>query len=413
MNILFLVKFYEPFDRGGSEWSTHDLAKLLIERGHKVTIYTPNYGAKKEEILDGIVIKRFHFFKKLKNPKSEITPWWTNNIVWFIYTTIICTLLVKRENFDVIHAHSNEFLPATVIAGALTKTQTVATFRDYQSICSFGFCLWQRQKACDLLKYLTYEFKFFYDNYVFNKNIVKFSILYLAAIRSWLMTKIIFFFAARIEHKVAVSKQLAKIFRANGITKMMTIHNAVIVNTFSKNPKDEIVYIGKFSKGKGVDLLMDLVEEIALKFPNLNFRFIGSGVLGMKLLEKVKNQKLESKVIFTGRVDHRLAINFAAEASLVIVPSIWPEPLPRSAIEAILAGTPVVATKVGGIEEVIKNNIYGVLVNPDKNSLKAAIIRAFEKRDTYKRNIANDLKTLKEHFSNDSVQKYLEVYQTK
>lgn len=412
MNILFLVKFYEPFDRGGSEWSTHDLAKLLVDKGHKVTVLTPNYGAKKEETLDGIIIKRFSFLKKLKNPKSEITPWWTNNIVWFAYTSLICTLLTKKEKFDVIHAHSNEFIPAAVIAGMLTQTETVATFRDYQSICSFGFCLWRSQKACNLLEYLTGDFKFFYDEYVFNKNIVKFLILYLAALRSWFITRIIFFFATKIKHKIAVSQQLSRIFAANGIGDMSIIHNAVIVKTFAIKPKNEITYIGKFSKGKGADLFMSLIGEIEAKFPNFKFRFIGSGVLEQKLLEKVKNQKLESRVIFTGQIDHRLAINFAAEASLVIVPSIWPEPLPRSVIETILAGTPVVATKVGGIEEIIKNNVYGILAQPNKDSLKTAIIKALAKRDSYRRNIARDLKGLKKHFSNESMQKYLEVYQT-
>ena len=413
MNILFLVKFYEPFDRGGSEWSTHDLAKLLTARGHKVTILTPNYGAKKEEMLDGIVVKRFSFLKKLKNPKSEITPWWTNNIFWFLYTSLICTLLVKREKFDVIHAHSNEFLPATVIAGALTQKVTVATFRDYQSICSFGFCLWQRQKACNLLKYLTGDFKFFYDNYILDKNIAKFFILYLAAVRSWFVTKIIYFFAGKIKHKVAVSQQLARIFRANGIKDMSVIHNVVIVNTFSKKPKDEITYIGKFSKGKGVDILVELIPQIVEKFPHLKFEFVGSGVLEKFLNENVKNQKLQDKVVFTGRVSHERAIQFAAESSLVVVPSIWPEPLPRSAIETILAGTPVVATDVGGIKEVIKNNVYGKLAQPNKNSLRTALIRALAKRDNYRRNIAKDLKILKEHFSNQSVEKYIEIYQTR
>ena len=73
MKILFLVKFYMPFDRGGSEWSTHDLAKLLTARGHKVTILTPNYGAKKEERLDGIAVKRFPFFKTSVLPPDIFT----------------------------------------------------------------------------------------------------------------------------------------------------------------------------------------------------------------------------------------------------------------------------------------------------------------------------------------------------
>lgn len=412
MNILYLVKFYEPFDRGGSEWSTHDLAKLLIGKGHKVTVLTPNYGRESGEILDGIVVRRFPFFKKLKNPKGEITPWWTNNIIWFVYTSIICTVYTIREKFDVIHVHSNEFLPAAVVAGALTKKPTVATFRDYQVICNFGFCLWHKKKSCNLKEYLTGDFKFFYENYVQDKNPLKFSGLYFAAIRSWLVTKILFYFAVQIKHKIAVSKQLSTIFKANGIKNMQTIHNPVIVHTSLKKRRNEITYIGKFSKGKGVDLLVEAIPQIIKKFKNLKFKFVGSGVLDKYLREKTRKYNLQDKVIFTGRVDHQQAIKFAAESSLVVVPSIWPEPLPRSVIETILGGTPVVATKVGGVEEIVKNDIYGMLAQPNRESLKDAIVKALAKRDTYRRNIKNDLKTLKDHFSAESLQKYLEIYQT-
>lgn len=413
MNILYLVKFYEPFDRGGSEWSTHDLAKLLIEKGHKVTILTPNYGRESQEILDGIVVRRFPFFKKLKNPKGEITPWWTNNIIWFVYTSIICTVYTLKEKFDVIHVHSNEFLPAAVVAGIVTNRVTVATFRDYQVICNFGFCLWQSQKACGFPKYLAYDFKFFYENYIQEKNPLKYVILYFAAMRSWVVTKSLFYFANRIKHKVAVSEHLSVIFKANGIKNIRTIHNPVIVNTVSRTPKNEITYIGKFSKGKGVDIFMESIPHILHRFPNLKIKFVGAGVLEKYLKQKAKANKLQDKVVFTGRVDHKLAISIASQSSLVVVPSIWPEPLPRSVIETILVGTPVVATNVGGIGEVVKNNVYGMLTDPNKKSLKNAIIKAFEKRDYYRRNIAKDLETLKKHFSAESVKKYLALYQAK
>ena len=413
MNILFLVKFYEPFDRGGSEWSTHDLAKLLTVRGHRVTILTPNYGAKREETLDGIEIKRFSFIKKLKNPKAEITPWWTNNLIWFLYTSLICTFYVFKEKYDVIHAHSNEFLPAAVIAGAITKKKTIATFRDYQTICSFGFCLWHREKACNFTSYLKDDFEFFYQNYISNKNQLKYAILYLAAIRSWIVTKLLFYFATKVRHKIAVSKQLANIFEANGIGNMITVHNAVIVNAAAKKPKDEIAFIGKFSKGKGPDLFLESVPRISSQFPNLRYRFVGSGILEDYLREKTKEYKLQDKVIFTGRVPHEKAIQFIAGSSLVVVPSIWPEPLPRSVIETILVGTPVVATNVGGIGEVLRNNVYGLLTRPDQNNLEATIIRAIGKRDAFRKNISKELKDLKEHFTTQSVQKYLQIYQTK
>ena len=213
------------------------------------------------------------------------------------------------------------------------------------------------------------------------------------------MTKLLFYFATKVRHKIAVSKQLANIFEANGIGNMITVHNAVIVNAAAKKPKDEITFIGKFSKGKGPDLFLESVPRISSQFPNLRYRFVGSGILEDYLREKTKEYKLQDKVIFTGRVPHEKAIQFIAGSSLVVVPSIWPEPLPRSVIETILVGTPVVATNVGGVGEVLRNNVYGLLTRPDQNNLEATIIRAIGRRDAFRKNISKELKDLKEHFA--------------
>lgn len=411
MNVLFLVKFYEPFDRGGSEWSTHDLAKLLVKKGHKVTILTPNYGAKAHQVTGGIKIERFPFLRKLKNPKAEITPWWTNNIFWFAYTSLLCIWYVIKEKFDVIHVHSNEFLPAAVITQLVTKKPAVATFRDYQVICNFGFCLWHNSKACNFKEYLESDFKFFYENYIENKNIAKYLILYLAAIRSRIITKILFYFVAQIKYKVAVSKHLAEIFKANDITKMAVIRNPVLLSAPPAKAKNGIVYIGKFSKGKGPDLLMEAVPQIIKKFPDAKFKFVGSGNLGAFLKKRARVLQIKDKVVFTGRVDHARALSIVRHAELVVVPSIWPEPLPRSVIETILAGTPVVATNVGGIGEILENKSYGILADPTISGLKIAVIKGFKTKEYLQANILKDLKALRRHFSEESVNKYLEIYQ--
>lgn len=411
MNILFLVKFYQPFDRGGSEWSTHDLAKLLVERGHSVTILTPNYGSRPSEIIDGTRVKRFPFYKKLKNPKAEITPWWTNNIFWFVYTSFLTTWFVKKEKFDLIHVHSNEFLPAAIVAGHLTDKPTVATFRDYQVICNFGFCLWQKTKACNWSQYFKNDFSFFYENYVLGKNPYKFLLLLVAAVRARILQKLLYFFAKRVDYKIVVSQKVANIFRVNGIVQTKVIENPVIVNLKPTKRTNDIIYIGRFSKGKGLDLYFDIIGQIADRLPKAQFKFIGSGYLKDEL-EKRLPTSMKSKVVFTGQLDHGQVLKIVAAAALVVVPSVWPEPLPRSAIEAILLQTPVVATNVGGIGEVIINNRYGILASPTGPSLASAITTGFDKRTQLKANILNDKTLLRKRFSGEATDKYLKIYQT-
>src|SRR3989344_210826 len=383
MKIIFLIKFYQPFDRGGSEWSTHDLAKLFTQKGHQVTILTPNYGTKSFEVIEKIQIHRFPFVKKLKDPKSPITPWWTNNIFWFIYTSLYISWFVFKNKPDIIHIHSNEFIPSGVLAGKLNKKPSVVTFRDYQALCNLGFCLWEKDKTCkNLGEYLRKDFNFFYQNYIYDKSPFKYFFLQMAAVHGWVMQKIVYFFAKQISTKVAVSQKVAKIFTANGLDHLRVINNPVIMSAkLSERTSTEIIYIGRLSKGKGVDMLLDAFLQICGKLRNVKLKIIGSGVLAKELERKIKEAGLGSRIILTGQLNHDQVLEQIKKAALVVTPSIWPEPLPRSAIESLLSGIPVVATKRGGITEVVKNNRYGVLVSPNKNSLAKEILAAYTKRE--------------------------------
>lgn len=409
MNILFLIKFFIPFDRGGSEWSTYDLATLLSQKGYKVTIMTLNLGSTPKQTINGVKIIRVPFPIKLKNPKASLAPFWTNNIIWFIYSTFFCFYLSLKNKYQILHVQNNEFIPAAVITSKILRRPVVATFRDYQSICPLGFCLWKTNKACNFKNYLKEDFEFFYENYVEDKKILKYNLLKLAAIRSKIMQKIIYFFAKRVDYKIAVSQKVANIFRVNGIPPSKVIHNPVIVDLKPTKRTNDIIYIGRFSRGKGIDLYFDLIPQIAEALPQAQFKLIGSGYLKDEL-EKRLPTSLKSKVVFTGQLDHDEVLKITAAAALVVVPSVWPEPLPRSAIEAILSQTPVVATDVGGIEEIIVKDRYGILADPTSESLKAAIIKGFQRKALFAKNIQKDLLVLKRHFSTQTQEEYERIY---
>ena len=67
MKIVFVIEYFFPFDKGGSEWSTFYLAKGLVKSGHKVTILTPDYGSDRQQTIEGVQILRYPFYKKVKN----------------------------------------------------------------------------------------------------------------------------------------------------------------------------------------------------------------------------------------------------------------------------------------------------------------------------------------------------------
>lgn len=411
MKILFLVKFFQPFDRGGSEWSTNDLAQNLVKKGHTMTIITPNYGAEDREVKNGIEIVRMPFPIKLRHPKDTIAPFWTNNLLWFIFSSLYCLRFAIKNRPHIIHIQNNEFIPAGVIASMISNIPSVITFRDYQALCNLGFCLWKSDKACHFKNYIKKDFNFFYHNYIDKKNVLKYLILMFAVLRAKFMQEIVKICVSKATLRVAVSKKVADIFKSNRININKVIHNVVNI---SSNPstklRNEIIYVGKLSKGKGVDMLSQELPSLTKILKGVVFKIIGSGHLEKDLKKIIKVNNLSSKVLFTGQLDHEKVLKEIKTASLVIIPSIWQEPLSRSLIETLLSGTPVVATNVGGSEEIVKKE-YGLLVDPNPNNLRKSIVQGFLKKDKFKQNLLKDLRILRNHFSNETTYEYEKVYQ--
>jgi len=104
------------------------------------------------------------------------------------------------------------------------------------------------------------------------------------------------------------------------------------------------------------------------------------------MLEKLKNQvrdlSLEDKVIFTGYIDN--AADYLSALDLFILPSPK-EGLGISIIEAMMASKPVIASRTGGIPEIVSDKVTGLLVEPGNSyEIKEAIIFLIENPEMMK-----------------------------
>jgi len=114
---------------------------------------------------------------------------------------------------------------------------------------------------------------------------------------------------------------------------------------------------------------------------------VGEGSLKQKL------QRLSSsRVKFTGQIPHEKVINILGESNLFTLPSLW-EGAPTTILEAMASTTPVVASSVGGIPELIQNEKTGMMVPPSNVvSLANSLKRLIEEPDLSKY-IAKNAKT--------------------
>lgn len=153
--------------------------------------------------------------------------------------------------------------------------------------------------------------------------------------------------------------------------KTVVMHNFVPDSSYrAENKKDYILYFGRLSKEKGVETLVQASREL----PEIPFVFAGTGPLE-DMVKDVEN--IEYKGFVTGE---KLKI-LIGEAVASVYPSEWYENCPFSVMESQMYGTPVIASDIGGIPELVQEKKTGVLFKSgDIRELKEKIVLLWNDR---------------------------------
>lgn len=138
-----------------------------------------------------------------------------------------------------------------------------------------------------------------------------------------------------------------------------------------------VLVFSRLNRMKGIEYFLEAAVEVAKRFPEIRFVIAGDGDHRVELEAYATRLGIASKVLFTGfRTD---LPDLLAETDLSVLPSLS-EGLSNSILEAMSAGVPVVATRVGGNPEIVEDGVTGLLVpTRDSAALADAMIRMFEK----------------------------------
>jgi glycosyltransferase involved in cell wall biosynthesis len=135
--------------------------------------------------------------------------------------------------------------------------------------------------------------------------------------------------------------------------------------------------VGHMTRQKGYDVLIAAMPQILRKHPGAKFVFVGRGLLREKLEKQARELGVAQRICFAGiRRDVPAVLNCF---DVFVLASLW-EGFGTAIIEAMACGVPVVASRVGGIPEIIEDGVSGVLVAPGRGGLVAeAVIRLLDK----------------------------------
>jgi glycosyltransferase involved in cell wall biosynthesis len=140
-----------------------------------------------------------------------------------------------------------------------------------------------------------------------------------------------------------------------------------------------VLFVGRLDTAKGIEELLEAFASLAGRRPNLRLAFVGDGPGGEHLRSKSKHLGLENRITLTGACSSQKVAQWLAAANVLALPS-YNEGYPNVVIEALSCGRPVIATKVGGILELV-NEESGILIPPrDSRALAAAIENSMERR---------------------------------
>jgi len=234
----------------------------------------------------------------------------------------------------------------------------------------------------------------------------------------WLSLKLLRHF----DRIIAVSDQIRKELKAFKVPsiKMITIRNVppVKIKGNSANPnsfREEIGipsnakligFVGRLEPVKGCIQFIRIVPEVIRNIPDSYFVVVGDGPERVALESLAKTLNVENRVYFCGfRND---PMNVFQSLDLYVLPS-FNEGVPLAMLEAMSNEVPVVATSVGGIPEVIKDRVNGILV-PTNNpkALAESILESFNNPNETVKRVIEAKKTIMDEYD---VQKWIEKIQ--
>ncbi len=160
---------------------------------------------------------------------------------------------------------------------------------------------------------------------------------------------------------VAYSRAVERHLAVNGVARRAVVP---LFTTLPPRPPNErtaprVVFAGRVVKPKGLGVLIRAARVV-----DAELVVCGDGLQLAAMRRLARRLGVERRVHFRGWLDAEQLARELADASVVVIPSLWPEPFGLVGIEALAAGRPVIASLTGGIADWLEDGVTGVGVRP-------------------------------------------------
>ncbi len=341
MRILQVNSYADPI--GGAEAYMLALSAELERRGHAVGVF----GTSPEREEDG---ERLRIHRRPIYDRSRL--------VQDPETVEALGTFVARFRPEVLHLHNlfplgQDFL--RFLAGL--KLPLVRTFHDYGTVCPNSWCVRGDGTPCGGGAGVQCFQHGCQKNYPFQAEHV---LLTMARHRQ---------LAGCVDIGISPSADLAQVLTRNGFKDVR--HIPLFIDAAQAPPtsaaglaSNELLFLGRLEPEKGVGTLLEAMPLVLAADPAARLRIVGGGSLDAELRTRARRLGLGGRVEFVGKVAKDRVQGYYAQAAALVLPSIWSENSPLSIYEAMAAGLPVLASRIGGMPELVEDGVTGFLFTP-------------------------------------------------
>ncbi len=363
MKILRVVSNLYPSSVGGVELHAHEMSRLQAEGGHNVTVltYRTDSGQPSSEERNGYHILR-----------SNAAFCLFGNTISF---SQFFSLLQLWDSYDVVHAHSHLFF-STVLCTLARKFRSTPLVVTNHGLVSQTAPSWLQR-------------------------------LYLPTIGRWVFRSA----DAIICYTETEREQVVDL----GVSpdKVHVLHNGIDTNVFVPSDlpssKKQILWIGRFTPGKGVEYLLKGFQDFSREFPDYTLVMVGRGPLRDDFVRMIREMDLEDRVVLRDFIPNKELPGLYQESSLFVLPSLE-EGVPRTILEAMACGRPVVCTALPQLVDIVSG--CGSLVPTGDAGAVADALSALASDPALARNLGQSarVKVVSQYSWDDTVAKTLGLY---
>ena len=205
---------------------------------------------------------------------------------------------------------------------------------------------------------------------------------------------------------IALSAPMRDVLKANGLDGVSVVHNGVTERpmrpTLAGAPL--AAYAGRLSPEKGVDVLLRAFAGIRDQAQSARLLIAGEGPDRDALQQLARSLEIDDRVDWLGHVSRDQMEQRFDLAWVQVVPSLWQEPFGNVTAEAMMRGTAVLASEVGGASDIVSDGATGLLVPPgDVDALARALACTLTDRNEAERLGAAAREWALDHLSQDHV----------